>query len=361
MSARSRSGRSWLALALAPTLLAAAAGFCARAEAAPGKAVAPAPEPEPVAVGEPQRERPWAKGVSPEQQLSALSHFREGNALLKESLFRQAVDKYQEALREWDHPGIHYNLALALLSLDQPLEVHEHLERALKFGPAPLDADKFEHAKSYLTLIEKQLAPVEVKCEVPGASVSMDGKPLFQAPGEYKALIRPGPHTVTAAKSGFPTTERTRVLLPGQPSQFNLRVYAEGELIGYRRNWPTWKPVTVTVAGGALLVAGLVMTLEARSQFNTFDDRLKAQCATGCRPTSDVASYKDTGELLQTMSWISYSLGAMAVAGGAYLLYLNREIPYRIEPADERQNGPTLTVTPFATSQSAGVAGTARF
>jgi len=356
-----RPVRSWLALALAPALMVAAAGG-GRAQAAPGGGKVAAPEPEPEAVGEPQRgERPWAKGVSPEQQLNALSHFREGNALLKESLFRHAVEKYEEALREWDHPGIHYNLALALLSLDQPLEVHDHLERALKFGPAPLDADKFEHAKSYLTLIEKQLAPVDVRCEVPGAAVSMDGKTLFEAPGEYKALIRPGPHTVTAAKRGFPTTERTRVLLPGQPSEFNLRIYAEGELIGYRRNWPTWKPVTVTVAGGALLIAGVVMTLEARSQFNTFDDRLKGQCASGCVPSSDVAGYKDRGELLQTMSWIAYGLGAVAAAGGAYLLYLNREIPYRIEPADERGKGPGITVAPFATSQAAGFVGAARF
>ena len=61
----------------------------APAHAAPGDAFKP-PEPEPEAMGEPAKERPWAEGVTLEMQQSALSHFREGNAFLKESLFRQA-------------------------------------------------------------------------------------------------------------------------------------------------------------------------------------------------------------------------------------------------------------------------------
>src|SRR5258706_5080503 len=68
-------------------------------------------------------DRPWAKAVTPQEQKLATDLFREGNALLKESLFVQAAEKYREALRHWNHPGIHYNLALALLNLDQPVEV----------------------------------------------------------------------------------------------------------------------------------------------------------------------------------------------------------------------------------------------
>src|SRR6185369_9288020 len=170
----------------------------------------------------------------------------------------------------------------------------------------------FEHAKSYLTLIEKQLAPLDVQCEIAGAAVSLDGSLLFRAPGQWKGLIRPGPHTVTAAKEGFPTTERTRVLLPGQPTVLRLKVYAAGELIGYRRNWDTWKPIAVTVAGGVLLAAGVVMTLEARSQLDTYDSRLAGKCPAGCVPEPAIQGYKDRGETLQTLSWISYALGAVA-------------------------------------------------
>jgi hypothetical protein len=63
-------------------------------------------------------DRPWVKGVSAADQSAAIELFHEGNGLLKESLFVQAAAKYREALHHWDHPGIHYNLALALLNLD---------------------------------------------------------------------------------------------------------------------------------------------------------------------------------------------------------------------------------------------------
>ena len=99
-------------------------------------------------------QRPWVVGVPAREQKAATDLFREGNALLKESLFVQASAKYREALSHWNHPGIHYNLALALLNLDQPIEVYKHLEEALKYGPAPLDADKFDHANRYRALIE---------------------------------------------------------------------------------------------------------------------------------------------------------------------------------------------------------------
>jgi len=77
----------------------------------------------------------WAVGVSTERQEAALAHLQEGNSLLKESLFLEAAKVYRKALSEWDHPGIHYNLALALLNLDQPVEVYQNLVAAVKFAP----------------------------------------------------------------------------------------------------------------------------------------------------------------------------------------------------------------------------------
>jgi hypothetical protein len=303
-------------------------------------------------------ERPWAVGVSPERQKVALERLQEGNALVKESLFLQAAEKYREALAIWDHPGIHYNLALALLSLDQPLEVHQQLESALRYGIAPLDKDKFDHARSYLMLIEKQLASIDVRCEVAGATVSLDGRVLFQAPGRYQSLVRPGPHTVTAAKDGFPTTERTKVLIPGEPSLFQLKLYAAGELIGYRRRFPAWQPVSVTVAGGVLLAAGVLLTLEAKSRYDAFDQQLKAQCNIGCVPDPSLAAIRNRGDTYQTLATISFAVGAAAVVGGIWLLYLNTPVPYRIEPA-ERQT--SISLLPVLDAHGAGMVGLARF
>jgi hypothetical protein len=307
-------------------------------------------------------ERPWAVGVTPEKQKLALERLQEGNMLVKESLFAQAVDKYREALAAWDHPGIHYNLALALLNLDRPFEVHEHLESALRYGAAPLDKDKFDHARSYLALIEKQLAVIDIQCEFAGATVSLDGRVVFQAPGRYKSLIRPGPHTVTAGKVGFSTTERTKVLLPGEPTVFHLNVYSPGELIGYRRRWPVAQPVVVTAAGAAFLAAGALLTIEARDRFKAYDDQLRTTCPMGCVPASNLTSIRDRGHLYQNLAAVSYGVGGVALAGGVLLLYLNRSIPYRIDPGERpAAPGPSVDVAPMVGMNGAGLIGTARF
>ena len=60
-------------------------------------------------------ERPWAQGVPPERQEEALRLFQEANALFAESKYTQALARYRDALRAWDHPGVRYNTAVALI------------------------------------------------------------------------------------------------------------------------------------------------------------------------------------------------------------------------------------------------------
>ena len=86
-------------------------------------------------------ERPWAKGVSDAEQKLALAIFREGNTSLNDGAYVTAAKKYREALAHWDHPAINYNLALALLNLDQPVEVYKALEKAISYGDAPLEKE----------------------------------------------------------------------------------------------------------------------------------------------------------------------------------------------------------------------------
>src|SRR5688572_19576301 len=74
--------------------------------------------------------RPWAAGVSAENQRIALEKFRQANTVLNDGLWANAAKLYREALQKWDHPAIHYNLALALLNLDQPIEVYDSLQKA---------------------------------------------------------------------------------------------------------------------------------------------------------------------------------------------------------------------------------------
>lgn len=318
---------------------------------------APAAKPTPPETAPAETSRPWADGVSEQDQAQAMALFREGNGLLKDSVFVQAAQKYRDALKHWDHPAIHYNLVLALLNLDQPVEVHQHLTMAMKHGPAPLDMDKFEQARAYLTLIEKQLAKVSIRCDVEGANVVMDGRPLFVAPGHYEALVRAGPHTIVATREGYLTNETSPTLAAGQTTSFDLRLFTSDDLTRYKRRWPTWMPWVVVAAGAAVGGTGGLLHDNARNEFRAFDAGIDA-CG-GCIPGATLQQNRTQGNTLQTMAFVSYGVGAAAVATGATLVYLNRLEPYKVKPEDLQIEA--VSVVPVVGRGEGGVMATVRF
>ncbi len=357
-----------------PAIARAAAPTTPPPASKPGPSV-PSPSNEPVSDATARMQvsdRPWAAGVSSERQQAALKFLQEGNSLLKESLFVEAAKAYRQALAEWDHPGIHYNLALALLNMDQPVEVFQNLEAAIKYGADPLDPEKLEHAKSYLRLIEKLVASVDIRCDVDGAQVTFDGAPLFRSPGHYQGLVRAGTHTVTASKAGFTTTSMTEELTSEKRTEMNLKLYTAGDLIGYRRRYPIWRPIAVAAFGGVLLATGAIMSLQSQKNINAFDNSATAVCpASGCVPGS--ADYAALDQIhkrantYKTLATISYVAGGTIAAAGVLLLILDRSIPYRVDPESEHGDvarlSPSfsLSFSPLGGPGLAGFAATGRF
>lgn len=302
--------------------------------------------------------RPWAAGVSATDQKQAVMLFEQGNKLLKESLFSAAVKKYRAALSHWDHPAIHYNMALALLNLDQPVQLYKNLEKAVAYGVAPLDDTKFRHAKRYMRLVRKTLAKVDISCDKPGAKVSMDGKFLFTAPGRYHGIVLAGDHNIVAAKSGFVTDNETRTLEPGGQATFKLQLYTAEQLTRYHRRWSAWEPWAVVGAGVGIGLAGGLLQLEARNNFSSYDAGIRA--CSGCVPDAHLAGLKSSANTDQALAIVSYALGGAAVVGGLALVYVNRLQPYRVE-ADHLSGPARLSVAPLLGGGTTGVTALFRF
>lgn len=337
------------------------------AEPAPAVVVPPVEPEAPVASPENEQlaspaepvERPWARGVSPENQKAAQELFRAGNVRLKESVFLEAIGKYREALALWDHPAIHYNLALALLNLDQPLEVREHLEAAMRYGVAPLDAEKLEHARAYKNLVEKQLARVEVSCDVPGASVVMDGRPLFTAPGRFEGWVRAGPHTLVATREGYLPNNLSRSLPAGETTRIELQLFTAEDLTQYRRRWSAWKPWAVVGAGVAVAAGGGLLHAQARESYREFDAGVMA-CG-GCVPDAGLADNRSRGDTLQTLAIGGYAVGGAALVTGVVLVYMNRLQPYQVDTPGAPPPEQSITVAPVVGGGTQGVWATFRF
>ncbi len=322
-------------------------------------APSPAPAPKPDAPTKPdekaganeslqhgaQEERPWAVGVSAERQAAALKLFHIGNKELNNGLFDNAIKQYRAALKEWEHPAIYYNLALALLKLDQPLEVYDSLQLAIKYGPTPLEADKFEHAQEYLLLVSQQIANIEVTCKKPEAKVSVDGKVVFTVPKDgsvqvHKQRVRIGRHTFIAEKPGVNVEAEASFIGPGETFRIELNLYSQEELTRTKRRWNAkWMPYAVL--GGAVAVGafGALMQVSAGSSYDDFDAAV-ARCNEtsnnmGC-DADTVVDMRDSGDTKKAIGYVGYAVAGAAVVTGLTLLYLNRETNYQIT-ADEHK------------------------
>jgi hypothetical protein len=308
-----------------------------------------------VGAGQTGDTRPWAKGVTRERQATALQLFREGNSKLRDALYRVARDKYLDALKAWDHPAIHYNLSLSLMNLDQPVEAWEHLQLALRYGAAPLDADKMDQALRYRGLVEKQLTKLRVSCALEGATVRLDGTTLFTGPGQWEGMVRGGAHSVVATHEGYVPVERALTLVGGDVKDLQLQLFRTEDLTEYRRLMPVAIPWVVLAGGAALAGGGVALHLVARDTYAQYDVRV-AQCATppisGCRARPDLQAQRSNGDVLQALAWTSYLAGGAAVATGAVLLVLNRPQPY-LRSVDSLQ--PTATLAPLLIPGGAGL------
>lgn len=304
----------------------------------------------------PAEERPWAQGTSQAEQQATSKLFDEGNTLLEDALFVEAIEKYQEALTHWDHPAIHYNLAFALLRLNQPIEAHQHLVAALRYGVEPLDTDKFENARTYKALIEDQLAWVEISCDSPGASVSMDGHALFLAPGHYEGFVKPGPHSFVTSKEGHPATALDQTLSPGERKTLNLRLVPPDGL--YRRRWPAWRPWAVMAAGAAVALGGGSFYMRASETYRDFDNQVTA-CG-GCKAVPHLTDIRARGDTLQGVAFSLYAVGGAVLVTGGVLAYINRPQLYHLH-SDEAKSEPQLSVAPLLTRNETGFLTTFRF
>lgn len=301
---------------------------------------------------------PWAKGVTPKAKEEANRLLALGNELLKDSFFAQAADKYRASLEIWDHPGGHYNLALALLSLNQPLVTYSELEKSVAHGPEPLGQDKYDYAQKYLALLEHQVVHVEVSCQEPGAEVRMDGRLLYRAPGRYAGIVERGDHVFIASKPGFETTQLTRTLDSGEPYKLELDVYRESELQVFQRKYPLWIPVTLSAVGLAVAGAGAASLYLSQDAYNGFDDTIlnDPDCAFGCQPSDDAQADLDRGNMMRTMGYVGLGVGGAALATGVTLWIFGGETR-RVTPEEKGK----FAVTPLFAPGGGGLVGSGTF
>lgn len=292
-------------------------------EAAPPKRRAPA------------KPKPWVARVPADRQVRALKLYKEGNALYANERYKHALTRYEQALREWDHPGIRYNMVECLVNLGCSLEAYHHLLRAMKYGAAPLGDRIFRQAKTYRNMLLRSLAKLKVRCDEPGARVTLDGKLILVAPGRAIRLLMPGVYTIVAKKAGFVNSVQEPQLSAGREIMVILTLIPQKKDIRYVRRWKRWIPWTVFSAGVALASVALPLYLIAKKDYGAFQSRFSELCdnrepANGCTQQepeqldSTIYDLERRAEREYRASVGMLAVGSAVAATGITLLILNR-------------------------------------
>ena len=291
---------------------------------------------------------PYLKRVSIEDRATAKKRVEEGNKFFNNSQFSEAEQQYASALAIWEHPAIHYNLALALPQQTRPTEFYEHMLAAMQHGERPLGAGRFNHARTLTERMRKENAWVVVSCDCDASAKLSSGEWLVRkGSGTFQGLVPPGEYTLSAAMEGHSPAKTPLSLKAGQ--QVRLR-------LGESRPYSTWKILAAMGAGTALAAGGGLLHVQAGKDFRAFDDAIN-RCK-GCIPEADVARHRKRALTLQKVAVGSYALGGAAVLTSLVFLY-NNQLQSQLLPAEHDEA--RLVIAPTLGKQEKGLLATFRF
>ena len=299
--------------------------------------------------------KPWAQGViSPTSTRSeAFDLYAEGNAFFEHDRYKEALEKYDEAIKVWDHPAIRYNAAVCLINLERWIDAYDYLTAAMRFGEEPLGHDLFRQAQTHMKTVGKEVAELEVKCEEPGAQVSLDGQVLFTAPSHAtKRVLTRDPHQIVAEKNGYQTETRAIRLEPGKPTVLVLEMRPLPAHRALVRRWDKWKPWAIAASGAGVALIGVGFALVSSSDFSKYDqeaaNNFSAWMGTdkSMPPMSPDRSLHDSGARDANIAYGALAVGgAVAVTGFVMVLLNAPHLAPMVTPAiGKEQVGATVTM-----------------
>jgi hypothetical protein len=289
----------------------------------------------------PDEPKPWAKDVPEPVQKEAEKLYDEANQLFAQQRHAPAIEKYRGALKLWDHPLIQFNLAVTLIRVNQPLEASDALDNALRYGPLPFKTKElYNEALNYQGLLKNQVGYIEVSCDQPGTSITLDGKKWFDCPDSKKLRVLAGEHTIVGDKQKFVPKTRRVVVAGGATSTELIALEPIDSRVKVVYPYARWIPWTITALGGVVALSGVGVYLAGRSQMASFRRNYADDCVTGCeKDLSMHPALRDQRDSAELKGAIGVTMivagGATAIGGLVFALAFNNAkqvLPLEVAP-----------------------------
>lgn len=270
----------------------------------------------------------------------------QGLALREQGRDEEALRVFELALEHGRDARVLAQVAFAEQALGRWVAASQHLQEALAQTSHPWLTDKRDLLAAELAKIEAHLARIEVKINVEGATITINGNAVGTAPLTAPVVVEHGTVVVGARAEGHFEATRQLTLEPGSVARLELDltpVPAETATSGGTTgdvaqqttvhhvverapSGPTRNPVWLLVAAGGLAVSGASVATWLIAEGRVAD--LREDCAdrNGC--DTDVYEEKRSAiEQLDTLTNVLWISGTVIAAGGvaAYFVWTTRE------------------------------------
>ncbi|HEV8548928.1 MAG TPA: PEGA domain-containing protein, partial [Polyangiaceae bacterium] len=162
----------------------------------------------------------------------ARAHYARGVELANKAAYRAALDEFNAAYQKSPHFAVLYNIAQAEIALGRPLKAIETLKRYLRDGKDDVPAERRRQVEQQLAELKSAFGELMVKTEPPGATISVDGAEIGNAPLAEPLTLTPGSHVVTASRSNALPVTRVITVKEGEHQELEVPVpLAQGGLL----------------------------------------------------------------------------------------------------------------------------------
>src|SRR2546423_2905946 len=144
-----------------------------------------------------------ARAQTSEARERARALLAEGAKLFDDGDYEGALGKFEAAHRLVPSPKLYFNIGQAQRSLARDVEALEAFETFVaEAHDAP--AERRREAEQAIAALGRRIARLRLRCDLDGASITVDGRAMGVTPRAAPLRLTAGPHQLVVEKSGTP-------------------------------------------------------------------------------------------------------------------------------------------------------------
>lgn len=182
----------------------------------------PAPAPPPPAQTPPA---PPPQPQLPTADDEARRHFEQAVALFNEGNYPAALAEFEQAYKLRPQPFVLYNIGLTQKAMFRYTDAIASLQRFLDESEN-LAPEKRAEATQIISEMKALLADVTLEIVPANATISLDGRPIGQAPLGKPVAIAAGTHKLEVTADGYEPQKRDLMITAGVPLKITLELKA---------------------------------------------------------------------------------------------------------------------------------------